>query len=168
MHLVNFTYSINAPRQPIPRSIAGRIVEREIDSPEARAKIEALQVHLLAGEQIDIPLEHFFANKVYARQGIIKKGTVIIGHIKKCSHINIISYGDISIFTEEGEKRITGPATMIAAPGTKRVGYAHEDTMWTTIIGTEETEVEKVEDEVIAKTYEEYLKYCAALQIEGK
>lgn len=145
-----------------PQSAA--IVEQEVDSPEARAKIDALLADMLKMPQVDIPVKHFFAKGVYARQGTIKKGTLLIGAIKKISHINIITSGDISIFTEEGERRITGPAMMVSPPGTKRVGYAHEDTVWTTIIGTDETEVEKVEEEVLAKTYEDYLAYCGHLK----
>lgn len=140
------------------------IHEREVDSPEAREKIDALLGYLMQQPQVEIPLQHFFAQGVYARQGVIKKGTLLIGAIKKISHINIITSGDISIFTEEGEQRITGPATMVSAPGTKRVGYAHEDTVWTTIIGTDQTEVEKVEEQVLAKTYEDYLAYCNQLK----
>jgi hypothetical protein len=44
---------------------------------------------------------------------------------------------------------------MVSRPGTKRVGYAHEDTIWTTIHATEETDMEKVEKELIAADYEE-------------
>jgi hypothetical protein len=145
---------------PTPTSIR----EREVDSPEAREKIDVLLGHLMAMPQVEIPLQHFFAHGVYARQGVIKKGTLLIGAIKKISHINIITSGDISIFTEAGEQRITGPATMVSAPGTKRVGYAHEDTVWTTIIGTDQTEVEKVEEQVLAKTYDDYLAYCNQLK----
>lgn len=140
------------------------IQEREVDSPKAREKIDALLGHLMEMPQVEIPLQHFFAQGVYARQGVIKKGTLLIGAIKKISHINIITSGDISIFTEQGEQRITGPATMVSAPGTKRVGYAHEDTVWTTIIGTDQTEVEKVEEQVLAKTYDDYLAYCKQLK----
>lgn len=146
----------------------GNIIESEVDSPEAREKIDKLLAIMLAAEQVEIPLTHFFAKGVYARQGIIKKGTIIVGHYKKWSHINIISSGDISIFTEQGDRRITGPATMVAAPGTRRVGYAHEDTIWTTIVGTNDTTVEDVEENFLAKTYEDYLVFCGRAISERK
>ena len=151
-----------------PPSVVGHIVETETDSPEAREKIERLQAKMMVMEQAEVPLEHFFAKGVYARQALIKKGTLIIGHIKKWEHINIISCGDISIYTEQGERRIVGPATMVAAAGTKRVGYAHEDTLWTTIVGTEDTTVEEVEEHFLAKTYDDYLAYRGALLLKEK
>lgn len=161
---MNITYTL---KMPTPAKAAVQsIVEVEIDNPGARAKIEALQATMDALPQVDIPLQHFFAKGLYARQGIVKRGTVVVGAIKKISHINIISSGDVSIFTEEGERRITGAATMVAAPGTKRVAYAHEDTLWTTIMGTDETDVAVIEETLLAKTYEEYQAYCNQLQIQ--
>lgn len=142
------------------------IVEHELDSREARDKIDHLQTIVETMPQTMPELSHFFAKGLYARQGVIKKGTLLIGAIKRFSHVNIIS-GDISIFTAEGEIRITGQqCVMVAAPGTKRVGYAHEDTAWTTIISTDETDVSKIEKEVLAQTYEDYVSYCNQLQNE--
>lgn len=164
MEITQFTYSIASHPAPIQPSPAPSIIEQEMDSPLARAKIDALQAAMDLCEQVEIPLQHFFAKGLYARQGIIKKGTVLIGAIKKISHLNIITSGDISIFTEEGTKRITGPMTLVSAPGTKRVGYAHEDTVWTTIIATDETEIDRIEETVLAKTYDEYLAYCHQLE----
>jgi hypothetical protein len=165
MQITNFTYSIPALNSPAKKP--ARIVEHEVDSPVARAKIERLQEVMLACPQVEIDVEHFHAKGLYARQGVIKKGTVLVGHIKKISHLNIVISGDISIYTEEGIQRITGPATMVSAPGTKRVGYAHEDTTWITIIATDEVDVDKIEEQVLAQSYDEYIAYCNQLTCEG-
>jgi hypothetical protein len=45
--------------------------------------------------------------------------------------------------------------------------YALEDTVWTTIHITEETDLDKIEDYVIAKDYAA-LEGASALQIEGE
>jgi hypothetical protein len=45
---------------------------------------------------------------------------------------------------------------MVSEPGTKRAVYAETDVVWTTIHPTEETDLEKIEEEVIAKTFQEY------------
>ncbi len=144
---------------------SSQIIEKEVENLEYREKIEALQREVDLLPQVLPELSHFFAHGLYARQGVIKKGTILIGAIKKYSHINIITSGDISIFTESGEHRITGATTLVSAGGTKRVGYAHEDTVWTTIISTNQTEVEKAEEEVLCKTYEEYLDYCSKIKL---
>jgi len=106
-------------------------------------------------QQVDIKPVHYFAKGLYAREIFIPKGTLLTGKIHKSEHLNVISKGDISVVTEFGTKRIIAPFTMVSQPGTKRVGYAHEDTVWTTIHATEETDMEKVERELIAEDYEE-------------
>lgn len=101
-------------------------------------------------------LRHFFAPGCYAREMTIPKGTIIIGKIHKHAHVNIISAGVALVVTESGKMTIKAPHTFISTPGTKRVVRALEDVIWTTIHVTEETDLEKIEDYVIAKSYEEF------------
>jgi len=100
-------------------------------------------------------VRHIFAPGVYAREITINPGEFIVGKLHKTSHINIISEGDISVKTEFGTHRYKAPYTFVSQVGTKRVVFAHEKTIWTTIHPTEETDLEKIEDHVIAKTYDE-------------
>ena len=100
-------------------------------------------------------VRHLFAKGVYAREMVILKGQCIIGKIHKTSHINIISAGDISVKTQFGVARYKAPYAFISPIGTKRVVFAHEDTVWTTIHPTEETDLEKIEEQIIAKSYDE-------------
>lgn len=137
-------------------------------SESAREKIDNLQKIIETMPQAMPELEHFFAHKIYARKGVIKKGTLLIGAIKKYSHINIMLSGDISIFTEGSESRLTGQVTMVSSGGTKRVGYAHEDTHWITIISTNCDSVESAEEEVLCKTHEDFVNYCNELKLIGE
>ncbi len=106
--------------------------------------------------KIDIKMEHHFSKGVYAREAVIPAGAIVVGKIHKHENLNIVSKGDISVFTEEGWKRIKAPATFVSPPGVKRLGLAHEDTVWTCIHATEETDLEKIESEMIAVDYEEF------------
>jgi hypothetical protein len=105
--------------------------------------------------KIEPDVKHHFAPGVYAREMLIPKGTLIIGKIHKHEHLNIISYGDVCLATFEGVKRIQGHTTMVSPVGVKRVVFANEDTLWTTIHITDETDLDKIEDYVIAKDYNE-------------
>lgn len=102
---------------------------------------------------IDIEPMHYFSKGLYAREITIPKGTLLTGKIHKTEHLNIISKGDISVLTEDGPKRIQAPFTMVSQPGTKRVGYAHEETVWTTIHATEETDLVQLEADLIATDF---------------
>ncbi len=107
------------------------------------------------GKDDSLPLKHKFAEGMYVRELFIPKGMLIVGKIHKKSNPVFIMSGDISIFSEEGSKRFMGPQYLISQPGAKRVGYAHEDTVWVEVFATHETDLVKLEEELIAKSFDE-------------
>ena len=125
-----------------------------LSSADIRERIFGLQSRLQDCPQMECPLKHHFSEGSYGREILLPKGTLAVGKIHKHGHITVVSQGDCSVLTESGVERIKAPFTFVSKPGVKRVVYAHEDTIWTTVHVTEETDLEKIEDEVIAKTYE--------------
>lgn len=121
-----------------------------------RTKLARLEAALFSGQTVDLPVKHHFSRGVYARELFIPKGIVLVGKIHKHSQINVVLKGDISVFSEDGIKRVKAGETIVSPPGVKRAGYAHEDTVWTTIHGTHETDLERLEDELIAASFEDY------------
>ena len=130
-------------------------------------QIEALEREMLKGEQIDLPVRDFFSHKCYARELFIPAGTVLIGRVHKFQNLNIMSMGELSVLTDDGIKRIKAPYTVSSPPGTKRVAFAHADTLWTTIHGTELTDVDEIEQAFTTRHYGEYLEFCTRLIKEG-
>ncbi len=43
----------------------------------------------------------------------------------------------------------TAPCVLKSMPGTKRIGYFHEDSSWITVHPTSDTDLEKIEQQVI-------------------
>ncbi len=123
---------------------------------DPRSKIIAIEAEMRKQPQLVIEPVHYFAHGLYAREITIPKGTLLTGKIHLFEHLNIISKGDISVMTDEGIKRIVAPATIISKPGIKRVGYAHEETVWTTIHACNETDPEKVEELLVVETFEQF------------
>lgn len=119
--------------------------------------------------QIELKTTHYFAQGMYAREIFIPKGTVLTGKIHKTEHISVVSQGEIMVWTDEGMKRVKAPYTVVAKPGMKRVGLALEDTVWITFHTNEnnETDLVKLEDKLIAKTFAE-LEFIQPLEIEEK
>jgi hypothetical protein len=108
------------------------------------------------GDIEECPLTHKFADGVYVREIFIPKGWLIVGKIHKHSHPNFLLKGEVSVVTEEnGEERLKAPLSIISPAGAKRIVFTHEDTVWITVHVTKETDLKKIEDEVIAKTYNE-------------
>jgi hypothetical protein len=96
-------------------------------------RFDELEAEMRTYPQVEIPPVHRFAPGMYAREITIPAGTLLTGKIHRFAHINVISKGDISVWTEhEGVRRIQAPYTFVAPPGTRRIGYAHTDTVWTT------------------------------------
>jgi len=100
------------------------------------------------------PLKHTFAPGNYAREIFLPADSWIIGKIHKHAHINVISMGKVVVITEDGVRVFAAPYTFCSQPGTKRVVLAIEDTVWTTVHPTNETDLSKIEDDVIATSYE--------------
>jgi hypothetical protein len=81
-------------------------------------------------EPVDCPLQHEYIDGVYVRKGLIPAGTVIVGEIHATEHIVIIVTGRILVVSEEGgRKEFVAGDMFVSGPGTKRAGYALEDTI---------------------------------------
>jgi hypothetical protein len=101
------------------------------------------------------PLVHTFTEESYCRQIFMKAGMVFTSKIHKTNHPYFVMTGDVSILTEEGVVRIKAPYFGVTKAGTKRILYIHEDTIWITVHATKEKDLQKIEDEIIAKTFDE-------------
>tara|TARA_R110000803_G_scaffold70454_1_gene133405 strand:- start:329 stop:739 length:411 start_codon:yes stop_codon:yes gene_type:complete len=119
--------------------------------------IFSLEKEMLSMDQLSLDIEHIFSRGVYARKMLIPKGTILTGKMHKHKHLNIMLYGDIEIATDEGTKRIDKPCIFESKAGTKRAGFAHEETVWITIHATEETDIQKIEANEIAENPLQYL-----------
>jgi len=96
------------------------------------------------------PVVHHFSPGAYAREMSIPAGLVIVGKIHRHAHLNIISKGVLEVFTEAGGNvRLEAPCTFVSEPGIKRVIYACEDSVWTSVHVTNKTDLAEIEAEVI-------------------
>jgi len=101
------------------------------------------------------PLKHTFADGLYIREIFMPKGQIISTGIHKKEHPYFVLKGDISVLTDEGIKRIKAPFNGITKPGTKRLIYMHEDSVWITVHATDKFTPEDVLDEVVAKDFDD-------------
>lgn len=135
---------------------------------DIRETVIEFEKYMKEQPQLEFVVHHHFSFGVYARELHIPAGALLTGEIHKHENLNILSKGDISVLTEDGVKRIQAPFTIVSPAGTKRIAYAHTDCIWTTIHGTHERDVEKIKQQFIAVSEEEYLEYCGQLTIELK
>ena len=113
----------------------------------------------ITGEEFDKvnPLKHKFADGCYIREIFMPKGQVITTGIHKKEHPYFILKGKVSVLTENGIEQFKAPHSGITQPGTKRLIYIHQDTLWTTVHATDKTNVEDVMKEIIAEDFDDPL-----------
>jgi len=114
-------------------------------------KINALEREILAAPQVDLQTKNEIFAGMIARTIRIPAGTVLTGATHKTDHINIL-IGDITVSTDEGMRRLTGYNVLPTKAGAKRAGFAHADTMWTTICKTNLTNLAEIEDELVEES----------------
>jgi len=111
----------------------------------------------ITGKKIEAlnPLNHSFADGCYIREVFNPKGELLVTKIHKVTHPFFLMKGDMTILMEDGIKRIRAPHYGITPAGTKRIIYCHEDCIFVTVHVTKETDLKKIEEEVIAKDFSE-------------
>lgn len=110
-------------------------------------KVRALEAAALRGPQVRLDMEMFAHAGLGARTILIPAGQTLTGALTKLDNV-CISSGDITVTTDEGAVRLTGYHVVKALAGSKRAGYAHADTWWTTLWRTDETDPRAMEDEM--------------------
>lgn len=106
-------------------------------------------------EPDEIKMAHYFSRNLYAREMKLKKGSLVVGKIHRFENLNILSQGEVSVLSTKGVERFKAPHTFVAPRGAKRVIFAHTDVTWTTLHSTEEQDLEKIEADVIAPSYDD-------------
>lgn len=129
---------------------------RPIEPIRRRAAIFKLEDCLLALSQASMPLQHFFANGLYARRLDIPKGCALTGAIHKHENIAILAQGDITIVTEEGTQRLVAPYVLVSKQGMKRAGFAHEDTVFITVHASDAKTPEAAWEDLFTNSYRDY------------
>lgn len=126
----------------------------------SRGQIFELEEHLRTMPQVEMPVTNHFSHGVYGRELFIPAGSVLTGHIHKFTNMNVLLEGEMSVSTEDGMQRVSSGFVVVSPPGTKRVAYAHTDCRWLTIHGTNETEIDIIEREFIARSEQEFIAFC--------
>ncbi len=120
----------------------------------AREKIFELENAIRLLPQFEPMVVHNFAPGVYAREMHIPAGVVLTGKIHRTEHLNILSAGKVEVYNNGETKTLQAPLTFVSPAGTKRALFAVENTVWTTIHVTDETDLDALEAEIIVESFE--------------
>lgn len=131
-----------------------------------REKIMAVEDKLLLLPYTEYKMHHSFHDGVYLRSLYAPKNTLMTSYIYRKPHQCLISSGVVSYRSEVLRGKITTPVIFKADAGDKRIIFFHTDSIWTTIIKTDATNVADAEADIYLKSYEEWDAECCANIIE--
>ena len=135
-----------------------------LSNPEFRSRVVELENRINSLdkehkiEPADCPLKHLFSDGMYVREVTVPQGTVVIGKIHKHNHVWFLLTGMISVADENDTVDHIAPCYVEAPAGSKRMIYAHEDSVWVNVHAnpTNTQDLKELEDLIIAKDYEEF------------
>jgi quercetin dioxygenase-like cupin family protein len=103
-----------------------------------------------------IPITHEFADQIYLRKMVLKKGIVVVGAKHNHKHIWFLLSGKVTI--KENNEIIThiAPCYTISKPGAQRIIHADEDSIFVNIHKnpTNTTNIEDLEKEIVSFDFE--------------
>lgn len=157
-------YEINlTPREPVSTALA---MKPGVTPPGLKEIYRLEQAIAQNLEQVDCPVTHHFAKGQYAREMFIPAGTVATGAVHKTEHLTVIAQGRLKLMTEDGVQEFCAPAVILSKPGIKRAAFALEDTVLITIHPTDETDLDRLVEELTESKACELLGGTNNIQLE--
>lgn len=102
------------------------------------------------GESIpEVPVRHFFTPGLYGREAKIPQGCFLVTKIHKQEHQFILSKGSVLVNAGGDPYMLEAPYHGVTKPGTQRVIFALEDTIWTTFHPTDLKDVVEIEKQIM-------------------
>jgi len=120
-----------------------------------RQRVDDLEQSMLSVPQSTVGIREFFAPGLYCREMTVKKGDVVVGAVHRAESQVVLSVGRLRLVTDEGTVEISAPHIRKCVPGTKNAAYALEDSVWTNIFETTETDPVKLAELLTESTHAE-------------
>ena len=112
-------------------------------------EINRLQKAITTMPQAKLETEHYFSGGMYCRKLSRPAGTLIVGKVHKKDHFFMCAQGEIIAWSEKGMVKLKAGDIIESKAGTKRVTLALSDAIGITFHKTDETDLDKIEAELI-------------------
>jgi quercetin dioxygenase-like cupin family protein len=120
--------------------------------------IDRLESALLDHPSVDVggvktcQLLHHFGPGIYIRELRRPPDTFIIGHAHKTKHLNILVSGDLAVYMAGKVTRFRAGDVFLSEAGVRELTYTVGGATLMTVHPTDETDVSKIEDELVDKS----------------
>ena len=116
---------------------------------DLKLDIETLKEKMLDYPQVEAPVYHHFSDGLYTRETHMPAGMLAVGKTHRYKVTNILLKGRISVIMGDDVTEFVAPCIFVSEAGVAKVAYFHEDTVWLNCHPTPETDIEKIEMDVI-------------------
>jgi hypothetical protein len=120
-------------------------------SQEIKETIDQFEAALTEYPAVDCPVVHRFTPGLYIRQTTVPAGTMFTSAEHKTEHPFVLTEGELEVISEnEGAVFYKAPLHGVTKAGTRRMIRAITDVVWTTYHVTQETDLDKIAEDIIA------------------
>lgn len=137
-------------------------MSNEVSNSQVREMLMECERAILSRPQTPLDITHHFSDGIYYREMLLEAGTVATGAVHLTEH-RMISIGDIELWDGKETLRLTGYHTFISKAGTKRMAYAHADTILISLHPTDETDPIQLRKDLVCESFEEYDEWTQTL-----
>jgi hypothetical protein len=117
--------------------------------------VDKIEARISQFPEATCPVEHEFVPGMYIRSIAMPAGTLLTSKIHKTEHPYFVMEGQCLVWTQEGgAQHIMAPHRGITKPGTRRIIFILEDSVWVTCHPITEEEfgnLQMIEDRIIEK-----------------
>lgn len=113
----------------------------------------------------DIKLRHYHCGDIYGRVMEVPEGGVVVGKVHLQGQINVCLKGKFAVLSDGKAIMVEKGEVLVGPQGDQRVFYAIEPSEWLVCVATKETDIGKIEEQVVVDTRDQYL---AAQMLEDK
>lgn len=124
-------------------------VSKALESPHLADRMEA---ELICAPQTYNPIFHHFGPNIYIREAHLPAGSIIIGHKHKQPTLNVFMSGELLLQDDNGNVSTLKAPMMFVSPAGRKVALTVTDCVWLNIWSTPETDVRKLEEDLLEKS----------------
>ena len=99
----------------------------------------------------DYPVSNVLVDGVLSRTVRLPKGHLVVGEIHKYESINFLISGELRIHYNGKVNHLKAPSMIVSKANTRKVVFALEDVVWTSIHKTDKTNIKDIEEDLIIK-----------------
>ena len=117
----------------VVKAIGAKKAQKAAEKKAAEAKADGINIEGDGKSVVhsdNFPMKHTFADGIYVRQMDMKAGSAVVGAIHNHLHVWFLLTGHLAVATEDNVEEFIAPCYVVASPGSKRVIYAMEDSIF--------------------------------------